>query len=150
MHIGANIPSPRALVSCLARCRHCAPRPVVTFNHNPFYTAVESINGYSGAPPAPSVITVNGKAQFRHSVSNARDVLALVGMSRYAIALAGHMHVREQLRYAGIPLRFYQTAAVVGPVRHIAGVRDRAVERALWIAPAFRPTDFDCGMAFVR
>ena len=36
-------------------------------------------------------------------------------MSRYAIALAGHMHVREQLRYAGIPLRFYQTAAVVGP-----------------------------------
>ena len=92
-----------------------ATMPVVTFNHIPFYTAVESINGYSDAPPAPSVITVNGKAQFRHSVSNARDVLALVGMSRYAIALAGHMHVREQLRYAGIPLRFYQTAAVVGP-----------------------------------
>ena len=89
--------------------------PVVTFNHIPFFTAVESINGYSDTPPAPSVITVNGKSQFRHSVSNARDILALVGMSRYAIALAGHMHVREQLRYAGIPLRFYQTAAVVGP-----------------------------------
>ena len=42
-------------------------------------------------------------------------VLALVGMSRYAIALAGDVHVREQLRYAGIPLRFHQTAAVVGP-----------------------------------
>ena len=92
-----------------------AAMPVVTFNHIPFYTAVESINGYSDAQPAPSVITVNGKAQFRHSVSNAREILALVGMSRYAIALAGHMHVREQLRYAGIPLRFYQTAAVVGP-----------------------------------
>ena len=89
--------------------------PVVTFNHIPFFTAVESINGYSDVPPAPSVITVNGKAQFRHTVSNARDILALVGMNRYAIALAGHMHVREQLRYAGIPVRFYQTAAVVGP-----------------------------------
>ena len=92
-----------------------AAMPVVTFNHIPFYTAVESINGYSDAPPAPSVITVNGKSQFRHSVSNARDILATVGMSRYAIALGGHMHVREQLRYAGIPLRFFQTAAVVGP-----------------------------------
>jgi 3',5'-cyclic AMP phosphodiesterase CpdA len=92
-----------------------AGMPVVTFNHIPFYTAVESINGYSDTPPAPSVITVNGKSQFRHSVSNAREILTLVGMSRYAIALGGHMHVREQLRYAGIPLRFYQTAAVVGP-----------------------------------
>ncbi|MDB4914606.1 MAG: hypothetical protein JWM95_2250 [Gemmatimonadetes bacterium] len=92
-----------------------AEMPVVTFNHIPFFTAVESINGYSDAPPAPSVITVNGKSQFRHSVSNAREILTLVGMNRYAIALAGHMHVREQLRYAGIPLRFYQTAAVVGP-----------------------------------
>ena len=92
-----------------------ATMPVVTFQHIPFYTAVESINGYTDAPPAPTVITLNGKAQFRHTVSNARDVLSLVGMNRYAIALAGHMHVREQLRYAGIPVRFYQTAAVVGP-----------------------------------
>ena len=91
-----------------------ATMPVVTFNHIPFFTALESINGYTDAPPAPTVITVNGKAQFRHTVSNAKEILAAVGMSRYAIALAGHMHVREQLRFAGIPLRFYQTAAVVG------------------------------------
>ena len=88
--------------------------PVVTFNHIPFYTAVESINGYTADPPAPTLITVNGKTSYRHTVSNAREVLALVGMNRYAIALGGHMHVREQLRYAGIPVRFYQTAAVVG------------------------------------
>ncbi|MDB4914726.1 MAG: putative Ser/Thr protein phosphatase [Gemmatimonadetes bacterium] len=92
-----------------------AEMPVVTFNHIPFFTAVESINGYSDAPPAPSVITVNGKSQFRHNVSNALEILTRVGMSRFAIALGGHMHVREQLRYAGIPLRFNQTAAVVGP-----------------------------------
>ena len=91
-----------------------AALPVVTFNHIPFYTAVETINGYSDDPPAPSIITVNGKTSFRHNVSNARAVLELVGMNRYAMALAGHMHVREQLRYAGIPVRFYQTAAVVG------------------------------------
>src|SRR5687768_3297881 len=59
--------------------------PVVTFNHIPFFTAVESINGYMDASPAPSVITVKGKAQFRHTVSNAKDILALVGMNRYAI-----------------------------------------------------------------
>jgi Icc protein len=88
--------------------------PVVTFNHIPFFTAMETVNGLMDAGPAPSVIRVNGKAQFRHNVSNARDILAAVGMNRYAIALAGHMHVHEQLRFAGIPLRFYQAAAVVG------------------------------------
>jgi 3',5'-cyclic AMP phosphodiesterase CpdA len=38
-----------------------ASTPVVTFNHIPFFTAVETINGYNDAPPAPSVITVNGR-----------------------------------------------------------------------------------------
>lgn len=92
-----------------------AGMPVVTFNHIPFFTSLESINGYTDSPPAPTVITVNGKAQFRHTVSNARAILAAVGMNRFAMALGGHTHVREQLRYAGIPLRFSQTAAVVGP-----------------------------------
>jgi hypothetical protein len=89
--------------------------PVVTFNHIPFFTAVEVINGYSGAPPAPSVITVRGKSSFRHSVSNARDVLAAIGLARYPIALGGHMRTRESLLYEGIPTRFEQAAAVVGP-----------------------------------
>jgi 3',5'-cyclic AMP phosphodiesterase CpdA len=88
--------------------------PVVTFNHIPFLTAVEAMNGYTDAPPAPTVITVNGKAQFRHVVSNAREIIAAIGTARYPIALAGHMHIREQLRYEGVPTRFYQTAAVVG------------------------------------
>jgi 3',5'-cyclic AMP phosphodiesterase CpdA len=91
-----------------------ATMPVVTFQHIPFFTAVETINGYMDTPPAPSVITVRGVAQFRHVVSNAREIIAAIGTARYPIALAGHMHVREQLRYAGIPTRFYQTAAVVG------------------------------------
>jgi hypothetical protein len=103
-------------VAWLERDLATIPRemPVVTFNHIPFFTAVETINGFMDSPPAPSVITVRGKASFRHSVSNAKEIIAMVGLNRYAIALAGHMHVREQLKYAGIPLRFYQTAAVVG------------------------------------
>ena len=60
-------------------------------------------------------IVIRGKPQFRHTVSNAKEILAIIGIPRYSIALGGHMHVREQLRYAGIPTRFSQTAAVVGP-----------------------------------
>ena len=89
--------------------------PVVTFNHIPFFTAMESMNGYTDNPPAPTLIAIRGKTQFRHTVSNAKEILGIIGMSRYPIALGGHMHVREQLRYAGVPTRFDQTAAVVGP-----------------------------------
>jgi hypothetical protein len=102
----------------LARDLAAVPRnvPVVTFNHIPFFTAVETINGYTDQSPAPSVITVNGKASFRHSVSNAKDVIALVsGGHPFPLALGGHMHVREVLRYPGIPTRFDQSAATVGP-----------------------------------
>ena len=89
--------------------------PVITFNHIPFFTAVETINGYLDGPPAPSVIMVHGVSNFRHNVSNAHEVLDRVKGHPYLIALGGHMHVREQLRYDGIPTRFHQTAAVVGP-----------------------------------
>lgn len=89
--------------------------PVVTFNHIPFFTAVETINGYSDRPPAPSVITVNGKAAFRHTVSNAEAVLAAIAGHPYPLALGGHMHVREVLRYPGVATRFDQAAAIVGP-----------------------------------
>ncbi|MEP6622422.1 MAG: metallophosphoesterase N-terminal domain-containing protein [bacterium] len=89
--------------------------PVVTFNHIPFFTAVESINGFMDGPPAPSTITIGGKTNFRHTVSNAKDILAIIGLPRLPMALGGHMHVREQLRYDGVPTRFNQTAAVVGP-----------------------------------
>jgi Icc protein len=88
--------------------------PIVTFNHIPFFTAVETINGYMDGPPAPSVITVKGKASFRHSVSNARDVLTAIRGPPYPLALGGHMHVREILRYPGIETRFDQAAAIVG------------------------------------
>ena len=93
--------------------------PVVTFNHIPFFSSAETINGYTEAPPAPSIITVAGKTAFRHTVSNARDVLArITGTSAsrpYPLALAGHVHIRETIRLVGLETRFDQISAVIAP-----------------------------------
>jgi predicted MPP superfamily phosphohydrolase len=91
--------------------------PVVTFNHIPFSSAAERLDGYEDEPPAPTLITVNGKTQFRHLVSNMADVLAALKPHRLEIALGGHLHARETLEYRtedGV-LRFHQAGAVVGP-----------------------------------
>ena len=92
-----------------------ATMPVVTFNHIPFFTSVETVNGYIDTPPAPTAITVRGKTSFRHAVTNAGEIIARLKARPYELALGGHMHVRETLRFEGIPIRFYQGAAVVGP-----------------------------------
>ena len=48
-------------------------------------------------------------------MSNAAEVIARIAPHPYPLALGGHMHVREQLRYEGVATRFFQAAAVVGP-----------------------------------
>ena len=92
-----------------------AAMPVVSFNHIPFFTSVETVNGYRDTPPAPTAITVRGKTSFRHSVANAGEIIERLKARPYDLALGGHMHVREMLRFQGVPVRFYQGAAVVGP-----------------------------------
>ena len=91
--------------------------PVVTFNHIPFFSSGETLGGYMDKPPAPSLITVGGRTVFRHTVSNAEEVLRVLRRRPYPLALGGHFHIREMLQYAadGVQTRFYQTAAVVGP-----------------------------------
>jgi len=92
--------------------------PVVTFNHIPLVSAAQIIDGYDDESVAPTVIRLRGRSAFRHAVQNADTVLDVVG-ARLDIALGGHMHRREFLRFetaAGMR-RFAQTAAVVGPVR---------------------------------
>ena len=96
--------------------------PVVTFNHIPLYSSSESVKGYVERPPAPSVITVGGKSQYRHTVSNALDVLVRLRNRPYPLALGGHIHSRELLRYEGIATRFEQAAAIVAPFRGLDGV----------------------------
>jgi Calcineurin-like phosphoesterase len=98
---------------------HVAPEtPIVTFNHIPFFSALLGAGGYlpdDGDTPG-SVIVVGGKAQYRHVVSNFADVLKLFEGRRYPLALAGHIHAREELVIGDerFSTRFNQTAAVVG------------------------------------
>ena len=91
--------------------------PVVTFNHIPFFSSFEPMNGYTDAPPAPTLITVNGKTTFRHTVSNAGAVLAVLRKHRHVLALGGHIHASEQIVYEvdGLKTRFNQAPAIVGP-----------------------------------
>jgi hypothetical protein len=93
--------------------------PVVTFDHIPFFTTVDGLNGYNDRPPAPSLITVNGKTAYRHTVSNAGDVLAVLRQHRHVLALGGHMHATERIQYemTGVKTRFNQVSAVVGNAR---------------------------------
>lgn len=92
-----------------------ADMPVVTFNHIPFYSVSEMLHGYTDGPPAPTLITVGGKTQFRHTVANAGDVIRMIGVPRYELALAGHVHIGERIAFelGGRPMRFHQGSAVV-------------------------------------
>jgi predicted MPP superfamily phosphohydrolase len=94
-----------------------AATPVVTFNHIPFASAAERLDGFTDEPPAPTLIRVNGKLLFRHLVSNSADVLAALKPHRLEIALGGHLHAHETLEYRTDEgtRRFHQAAAVVAP-----------------------------------
>lgn len=97
-----------------------AGRPIVTFNHIPLFSALVSAWGYypPGDGDAPgTVIEVDGKPSFRHVVSNAQDVLQKFQGHNLTLALAGHIHAREEMVFgdARFQTRFHQTAAVVGP-----------------------------------
>ena len=94
-----------------------AQMPVVTFNHIPFFSSSEAMNGYTDSPPAPTLITVSGKTVFRHTVSNAGAVLAVLRKHQHVLALGGHIHAGEQIAYEvdGLKTRFNQTPAIVGP-----------------------------------
>jgi len=94
-----------------------ATMPVVSFDHIPFFSSFEALSGYTDEPPAPTLITVDGKTVFRHTVSNAAAVLAVLRRHRHVLALGGHIHAGEQIVYEvdGVRTRFNQTPAIVGP-----------------------------------
>jgi hypothetical protein len=60
---------------------------------------------------------VKGRTVFRHTVSNAAQVLAVLRKRRHVLALGGHVHASERLEYEvdGLRTRFHQSAAIVGP-----------------------------------
>lgn len=94
-----------------------AEMPVVSFDHIPFLSTIEGMNGYMDGPPAPSLITVRGKTVFRHTVSNAGEVLAVLRQRHHLLALGGHFHAAEKVVHEieGQRTRFNLAAAIVGP-----------------------------------
>lgn len=98
--------------------------PVVTFDHIPFFSSFEALSGFRDAPPAPTLITVNGKTVFRHTVSNATEVLAVLRRRRHVLALGGHIHAVEHLEFEteGVRTRFNQSSAIVAPT-DLGGMR---------------------------
>jgi 3',5'-cyclic AMP phosphodiesterase CpdA len=97
---------------------HVSPdMPVVTFNHIPLVSAYTGLEGITDQPPAPTLITVDGKTSFRHLVSNAHEVLAVLRTRRHVLALGAHIHAGERITFVndGIVTRFEQSPAVVGP-----------------------------------
>lgn len=112
--------------------------PVVTFNHIPFASAVEATTGYRDEGPAPTLIRVGDRTVFRHAVSNVAEVVAVLQPKDWALALGGHWHTRESIRYeSAVRTRFHQAAAVVGPTQNVVPaisgvtlyrVRDRVID----------------------
>ena len=98
--------------------------PVVSFNHIPFFSSSEMLAGYTDDGLAPTLIRVGGKTTFRHTVSNAGEVLALLRKHRHVLALGGHIHAGESIEYEAdnITTMFNQAPAIVGP-RTSAGIR---------------------------
>ena len=91
--------------------------PIVTFNHIPFFSAGALLDGLIDAPASRSIVEINGRLVFRHVVTNAADVLRVLRTRRHVLALGGHLHLRERLRFEidGVQTRFEQAAAIVGP-----------------------------------
>jgi len=91
--------------------------PVVTFDHIPFLSSLQQLGGYTDAPPARSLITVKGKTAYRHTVSNAAEVLAVLRKRRHVLALGGHFHAAEKLVYEieGVRTHFDLAAAIISP-----------------------------------
>jgi Icc-related predicted phosphoesterase len=89
--------------------------PVVTFQHVPFYSGGLSIEPFEENGPGRVIELENGVLQYRHVVSNAQEVLAILSNHNYPLALAGHHHYQQKFSMAGVQTRFEQTGAVIAP-----------------------------------
>lgn len=91
--------------------------PIITFNHIPFFSGGLSMMEYSDEEPGSSMISINGKKQFRHVVTNAPAVFEALKDHNYPVALAGHYHYEQKFTFEteGRKTEFHQTGAIVGP-----------------------------------
>jgi predicted MPP superfamily phosphohydrolase len=91
--------------------------PVVTFQHVPFFSGGLSMETFEEEGLGRTLEREKGKLQFRHTVSNAHEIISILRANPYPLALAGHNHFRQLffIETSGIQTRFEQTAAIVGP-----------------------------------
>jgi Icc protein len=104
-----------------------ATTPIITFQHVPFFSGVLSMSSFEDNGFDRTVEWENGKLQYRHVVSNAQEVVAILSRHNYPLALAGHHHLQQKFTMEGVQTRFEQTAAVIGPsdeagLQHPSGV----------------------------
>jgi calcineurin-like phosphoesterase family protein/SdrD B-like protein len=101
--------------------------PVITFQHVPFFSGVLSMSAFKENGFDRTVEWEHGVQQYRHVVSNAAEVVAILSTHNYPLALAGHHHLQQKFTMEGVQTRFEQTAAVIGPsdeggLNHPSGV----------------------------
>lgn len=90
--------------------------PVITFAHMPMFSGGLSLSNFEEEGPGRSLERQNGTMHYRHVVSNAHELLAILQTHPYPISLAGHFHSRQVFTFesTGQKTRFEQAAAVVG------------------------------------
>ena len=91
--------------------------PIVMFSHIPLTSAVEATTGYIDMALVSSVAHLKTGPTFRHTGANTLAVLDVFKERPWPLILGGHTHVAEKLVYRTErgPLRFEQSAAIVGP-----------------------------------
>ena len=94
-----------------------ASTPIVMFTHIPLTSGVEALTGYIEMVLVSSVAHLKTGPTFRHTGANTLAVLEAFKGHRLPLILGGHTHVAEKTVYQteGGPLRFEQSAAIVGP-----------------------------------
>ncbi|HEX7918480.1 MAG TPA: hypothetical protein VF454_03705, partial [Gemmatimonadales bacterium] len=90
---------------------------IVLFAHIPLASGIEPFTGYYEAPLVSSVAHPGGAPSFRHTGFNTLAVLELFNGRPLPLILGGHTHVAEKLVFQSTrgPVRFEQSAAIVGP-----------------------------------
>src|SRR5450432_853135 len=89
--------------------------PVVTFQHVPFFSGGISLQPFEEDGPGRAIEKEHGVVKYRHIVSNAKEVMQILKINNYPLALAGHHHYQQKFSLEGVQTRFEQTGAVIGP-----------------------------------
>jgi hypothetical protein len=91
--------------------------PIVVFCHIPLTSGLEAMTGYIDMALVSSVAHLKTGPSFRHTGANTLAVLDAFKGRPLPLILGGHTHVAEKLVFQTDrgPLRFEQSAAIVGP-----------------------------------